>query len=172
MMSDTMRLAQDGDTECGCVLSADEKYRYVLWRIWDDAAPKWMFALLNPSTATEEESDPTITRLVERAKRGGAGGIVVVNTAAIRETNSDKATRDPDAIGPHNHFWVKNMLKNCERVIVGWGPKAARYRGGEKLMQIFEEEGVSVYALKINKDGSPAHPLYIGYDVPLINYPG
>jgi hypothetical protein len=170
MMTDTVRLAKDGDVECGCVLSADEKYRYVLWRIWDDTKPKWMFALLNPSTATEAETDPTITRQIERAKRGGAGGIIVVNTAAIRETDSDKACRDAEPIGPHNHFWVKNMLPQCETVVAGWGPKAARYNGGEKLMQLFDEEGVAVYALKINKDGSPGHPLYIGYDAPLIPY--
>lgn len=170
MMTDIMKVAQDGDTECGCVLSADEKYRYVLWRIWDDTKPKWMFALLNPSTATEAENDPTITRQIERAKRAGAGGIIVVNAGAIRETDSDKAVRDADPIGPHNHFWVKGMLTQVETVVVGWGPKAARFKGGEKLMQLFEEEGVTVHALKINKDGSPAHPLYIGYDAPLIEY--
>ncbi len=170
MMTDIMRVVHDGDAECGCVLSADEKYRYVLWRVWDDTKPKWMFAMLNPSKATETETDPTITRQIERAKRAGAGGIIVVNTAAIRETDSEKATRDPEPIGPHNHFWVKSMLTQADKVIAGWGPKAARFKGGEKLMQLFQEAGVEVHALKVNKDGSPAHPLYIAYDAPLIPY--
>lgn len=170
MMTDSMRLARDGEVECGCVLSECEKYRYVLWRIWDDTKPKWMFVLLNPSKATEAVDDPTVTRQIERAKRGGAGGIIIVNTAAIRETDSDIATRDPEPIGPHNHFWIKNMLPQCDTVIAGWGPKAARFAGGDKVMRLFEEEGVTVYALKVNKDGSPAHPLYIAYDAELIPY--
>jgi len=38
--------------ECGAVFSPCEKYRYVLWRTWDDTLPKVVFIGLNPSTAT------------------------------------------------------------------------------------------------------------------------
>ena len=37
------------------------KYRYLLWRIWDENLPQVTFVMLNPSTAGagEEENDPT-----------------------------------------------------------------------------------------------------------------
>lgn len=169
-MTDTKHISHKDGIEYGCVLSSCETFRYVLWRIWDDSKPLWMFVLLNPSKATHEEDDPTITRQMKRARDGGAGGIVVVNTGAIRETNSDLATSATDPIGPHNIFWIKEMIPKCEKHIAGWGPKASKFKGDRIVKAIFREANVPLYALTINKDGSPKHPLYIGYDQPLLEY--
>lgn len=171
MMTDTKHITIKNGVEYGCILSADEKYRYVLWRIWDEDKPLWMFVLLNPSTATHETDDPTVLRQMARAKQGGAGGIVIVNTGAIRETDSEKACMDSDPIGPHNVFWIKQMINKCDKHIAGWGPKASRFKGDVLVKTIFREEGVTLQALHINKDGSPKHPLYIGYDQELVEYP-
>ncbi len=171
MMSDNKFVSVIDETEYGCILSSCEKYRYVLWRIWDESKPKWMFVLLNPSKATHEQDDPTITRLVKRAKMNGAGGIVVVNSGAIRQTDSDLAVQDEDPVGPHNAFWIEQMIPQCDKHIAGWGPKASLFKGERLTKAMFIKAGVPLYALKINKDGSPGHPLYIGYDKPLIDYP-
>jgi hypothetical protein len=149
----------------GCVLSGCGLYRYALWRLWEPARPLWMMALLNPSTATEEEDDATITRCCVRARRGGAGGLVVVNAGAIRETDSDEACAAPDPIGPDNAAWVRALIPTCSLHIAGWGPKAARFGGDALMLDIFKESGVRLMALIRNRDGSPRHPLYIGYDV-------
>ena len=45
--------------------SACRKYRYALWRNWDESKPSAMIIGLNPSTADENENDPTITRCHE-----------------------------------------------------------------------------------------------------------
>ena len=156
--------------EYGCVLSSCEKYRYVLWRIWDDTKPRWMFVLLNPSTADHETDDATITRQIIRAKMHGAGGIVVLNTGAIRETHSEKLKNYEDPIGPHNIFWIKQMIPECDIHIAGWGPKANLFKGGEIVKAIFKEMDIPLRALEINRDGSPKHPLYIGYTKPLLDY--
>jgi hypothetical protein len=149
----------------GCVLSTCGTYRYALWRIWDASKPLWMMALLNPSTATEENDDPTIVRCVTRASRAGAGGLVVVNCGAIRETDSEKARRAPDPIGPHNDAWIRALIPTCSMHIAGWGPKA-RLFGGEKLLRrAFQESGTRLHALQVNNDGSPRHPLYVRYSI-------
>ncbi len=44
----------------GAIISDDKKYRYQLWRIWDDSKPKILWIMLNPSTADESIDDPTI----------------------------------------------------------------------------------------------------------------
>lgn len=120
-------------------------------------------ALLNPSTATEELDDPTIKRCIVRAQRGGAGGLIVVNAGAIRETNADKACRASEPIGPDNEAWIRALIPSCAVHIGGWGPKAARFGGDRLLRKIFCEMGVQLFALKVNKDGSPGHPLYLSY---------
>ena len=38
--------------------SACRKYRYALWRNWDESKPYAMIIGLNPSTADENENDP------------------------------------------------------------------------------------------------------------------
>lgn len=148
----------------GCVLSDCNRYRYALWRIWDAARPMWMMILLNPSTATEEETDPTITRCIVRARRGGAGGIVVVNTGAIRETDAKKACRAADPIGPDNEQWIAALIPTCAVHIAGWGPQASRFGGDRTVLDLFQNAEVPLYALQLNKDGSPRHPLYVAYD--------
>src|ERR1044072_3523405 len=134
----------------GCVLSTCGAYRYALWRIWDEATPLWMMALLNPSPATEAEDDPTIARCCLRAHRGGAGGLVVVNSGAIRATDSNHACAAPDPIGPHNSAWVRALIPTCSQHIAGWGPKAAIFGGDLLLREIFMERGVPLHALAIN----------------------
>lgn len=154
----------------GCVLSECQVYRYALWRIWDSTKPFWMMVLLNPSTATEEQNDPTIARCCVRAQQGRAGGLVVVNSGAIRETNSDNACGAPDPIGPHNRLWVRALIPTCSTHIAGWGPKAARFGGDRVIREIFEESKVVLYALRVNRDGSPRHPLYISYDAQPVEF--
>jgi hypothetical protein len=154
----------------GCVLSTCGKYRYALWRIWDPSKPLWMMALLNPSTATEEQDDPTIIRCRTRAHRSGAGGLVVVNCGAIRETDPNKACTATDPIGPHNQAWVRALIPTCAMHIAGWGPNAARFGGDKLIRETFGESGTPLLALQINRDGSPRHPLYIGYGVTPVAY--
>lgn len=157
-----IRQSLDGSVS-GCVLSTCGLYRYALWRIWEETLPLWMMALLNPSTATEEADDATITRSVRRAQQGGAGGLVVVNAGAIRETDPDKACAATDPIGPHNAAWVKALIPSCALHIAGWGPKASLFGGDRILECIFAEAGAQLHALKLTKDGFPQHPLYISY---------
>jgi hypothetical protein len=149
----------------GCVLSECGTYRYALWRIWDSSKPLWMMALLNPSTATEEADDPTIKRCCVRAQRGGAGGLVVVNSGAIRETDPRKACSAADPIGPYNEAWVRALIPTCQTHIAGWGPQARIFGGDELMRRVFKEEDVQLYALMCNADGSPRHPLYIPYNI-------
>lgn len=148
----------------GCVLSECGAYRYALWRIWNQAKPFWMWILLNPSKATEELDDPTIARCVVRAQRGGAGGLVVVNAGAIRETDAGKACRAADPIGPANSDWIRALAPACQLHIAGWGPLASRFGGDRLAVALFRGLGLPLHALKLNKDGSPAHPLYLSYD--------
>ena len=66
--------------------SACRKYRYALWRNWDGSKPYAMIIGLNPSTADENENDPTITRCINFAKSWGYGGVCVTNLFAYCAT--------------------------------------------------------------------------------------
>jgi hypothetical protein len=154
----------DGE-QWGAVYSLDEVYRYVLWIVWDITLPLWMFSLLNPSTATEFKLDPTLTRCRTRAERGGAGGMLITNAGAVRETKSNLAVKHADPIGIHNELWLRMCVPLCDRHIVGCGPLAKKFGGDRLYTRVFQQAGVPLLALKVTADGSPGHPLYVGYDV-------
>jgi hypothetical protein len=159
---------KDGE-EAGAVYSLPvanvSKYRYVLWRIWDYTLPVWLYCMLNPSTATELKLDPTLKRQRQRAINGGAGGMVVTNSGAIRETKSKIAIRDIDPIGPYNEWWIRHIAPTCDMHIAGWGPMAKKFGGDQLVARALGEAGVQLHRLELSKGGFPKHPLYTSYAV-------
>ena len=61
-----------GDAVSEAVYSDCERYRYLLTRVWGPG-PKALFVMLNPSTATEVQNDPTVERCERRARALGYG---------------------------------------------------------------------------------------------------
>ena len=62
-----------GDAPSVAVYSQCELYRYTLTRTWDAHGQKVLFVMLNPSTATEIQNDPTVERCERRARALGFG---------------------------------------------------------------------------------------------------
>lgn len=161
-----------------CVWSPPEPdgrhlYRYRLVIVWDSALPMLVVVFLNPSTADEEINDPTVTRTIERARRMGCGGLVVLNAFAWRETDRLKMLKVADPVGPMNDFNIRDQLVQAKAqgwpVIVGWGNEGCHRDRHLEIHKIFDDVGLQAMCLRVNKlTGQPGHPLYIGYDQPLI----
>ena len=86
-------------------LSECRKYRFALWRTWDDSKPYVMFVGLNPSTADETTDDPTLTRCINYAKSWGFGGVCMANIFAYRATEPSDMKAATDPIGSENNDW-------------------------------------------------------------------
>jgi len=54
--------------QTAAALSPCRKYRFALWRIWDETRPYALVIGLNPSTTDEKKDDPTIRRCVQFAR--------------------------------------------------------------------------------------------------------
>lgn len=156
-----------GDKFSGAIFSDCERYRYRLWRVWDESKPKVCFVMLNPSTADENVLDPTVTRCKKRAEALGFGGMDVVNIFALRSTDP-KALYDADDPGGNviNSVEIYIAAKASEKVICGWGAHGKfRGRGRHIAEQLRERFPEKTHYLKLNADGSPAHPLYLPYSL-------
>lgn len=75
-----------------------------------------MFVLLNPSTATAEEDDPTIERCIGYAIKWEYSNLEVVNLFAFRVTAPDDLyVQTKSIVGPKNDYYIKNLLKRADK---------------------------------------------------------
>lgn len=145
----------------------DERYRYLLWRRWDDAPPV-LFVMLNPSTADAEQDDPTIRRCIGFARRWGAGGIRVVNLYPWRATRPCDLPRGPEVFGElplgheHNARAIDGALDGVGRVVAAWGANPGPWPSQPSVIAAqVRAAGHDFYALGVTKNGQPRHPLYM-----------
>lgn len=148
------------------------KYRYALWRVWGDPFNLCVFVMLNPSTATHEEDDPTIRRCGAFAKLWGYGGLAVVNLFAFRSTLPAALKEVVDPIGPANTLIISRYARVAKRLVVAWGTDGGLRDRDRQVCTILAAQGTQTVALKLTADGFPNHPLYIPANAQPIIYPG
>lgn len=149
----------------GATFSPCQRYRYALWRIWDGSRPPAMFLMLNPSTADDTKNDPTVERCQRRALEMGYGGLRVANIFAFRSTDPDALYAEDDPVGPENDAAILDAAKTSGIVICAWGGHGAHLDRGRQVLAMLRETGIRPHYLELNQDGTPRHPLYVGYDV-------
>ncbi len=155
-----------GNETAGAVFSNCEKYRYRLWRVWDTTKPKICFVMLNPSTADENQLDPTVSRCKKRAEMLGYGGFEVVNIFALRSTDPKGLYELFNPEGNDNNAAIYDAVQESEIAICAWGTHGKLEKRGASicsLLRCFFPK--KIHYLKLNADGSPAHPLYLPYSL-------
>ena len=157
-----------------CAFSADRRYRYTLdHRLPELAAgPRQsrlvMWIGLNPSTADENQLDPTLRRIAAFSRREGFGGFVMTNLFAFRATRPADMMAAPEPVGPDNDRFLARTARRCELVVAAWGAhgdfgdRAARVR---RLLR-----GARIVHLGCTQGGHPRHPLYVRGTTPLTPY--
>jgi len=149
------------------ILSEDGRYRYQLHRKvqsplrWNRSA---LFVMLNPSTADADLIDPTLATCLLFAREWGCSDLWLGNLFAYRSTDWKACQRDPDPVGPENDAHLVEMAQKAEILLCAWGAHARaihpmRARHVAKLLHAATDK--PLFALDINKDGSPRHPLYV-----------
>lgn len=143
----------------GATISSCGRYRYSLFRRWNDDAPTSVWIMLNPSTADGTLDDPTIRRVVGYAKAWGDGGIIVVNLFGLRATSPKKIREPGDPIGAGNDGHLQKLFAYDRRIIAAWGRDGCYLDRDLEVMRLLG--GRTVECLGITKDGHPWHPLYL-----------
>lgn len=154
-----------GDAASRAVYSDCEQYRYSLTRIWDPAGERALFIMLNPSTATEVQNDPTVERCERRSRALGFGAFRVLNIFAYRATDPRDMKRADDPVGPDNDAALLDGLAWGDRVVCAWGTHGAHQGRGAAVEALLRRTGRELLHLGLSKAGHPKHPLYIGYAV-------
>jgi hypothetical protein len=147
------------NSDSGATFSPCRRWRYLLWRRWDEKKPAANFLMLNPSTADEVKLDPTCSRARDYAERWGYGALIVTNVFGWRATDPDdmKAAKDP--VGPGNDEAIVKAASESAIVVCAWGNHGAFLERSSRVRSLLK--GQKLHALRINANGEPAHPLYL-----------
>lgn len=178
----TMQTDLFDNNASGAEFSSCRKYRYKLWRRWDESKGMVMFIGLNPSTANETEVDATIRRVIGFAKRWGYGGVYMLNCFPLVSTDPaglelpGKMPDEPSRLSfplrelEANDFAMVEAGKSCELIVCAWGSfDVVKRLGRDKaIFELFKDR--NTFALQVNKNGSPKHPLYCASDLVLTLY--
>lgn len=169
----------------GAVISADQRYRYVLWRTWDPTLPRATYCMLNPSTADAMLDDMTIKKCCTIAGNHGYGAIDVINLFAYRATQPDDLITASggnglnwlNITGPDNSLWWTDIIAGSSVFIAAWGtwhdnvPAYARPPRGNpvNVARLFD---VPVKCLGLTAGGAPKHPCRLANATELVPYDG
>ena len=151
-----------GDARSEAVYSDCERYRYLLTRAWGEG-PRALFVMLNPSTATERQNDPTVERCERRARALGFGAFRVTNIFAFRATDPRLMRAEADPIGAENDAAILGSLPWADTVICAWGNHGLHMDRGAHVESLLRRSGSSLFHLGLTGQGQPRHPLYVGY---------
>lgn len=146
-----------------CIFSPCRTWRYALRHTWadspDDRERSIVWIGLNPSTADENQLDPTLRRIRNYSRDWGFNTFHMLNLFAFRATDPRAMRRAPDPVGPDNDRWMLETARHADRIICAWG-RHGRHLGRDAavlaLLQDFPLE-----CLDRTKDGMPRHPLYL-----------
>jgi len=101
-------------TESSAHFSESMKYRYALNRSWKSPHKKLLvFALLNPSKATEIETDGTVTRCETGARSGAYRGVTVLSLFAFRTTDPDEMKAHEEPVGGYANTQFLQVALAC-----------------------------------------------------------
>jgi hypothetical protein len=119
--------------------------------------------MLNPSTATEVQNDPTVERCERRARTLGFGGFRVTNIFAWRDTDPKKMRAAAEPIGAENDAMIAQSCDWADQIIAAWGAHGEHLQRGVAMEALLRDMELPVFHLGLTKAGHPKHPLYIAY---------
>lgn len=158
----------------GAILDETRKYRYRLWRDCGEGVGTCAFIMLNPSTADENENDPTIRKCMKYARTWGYARLVVVNLFAFRATEPKELEKIKDrekAVGRDNDAFIDEIFTGedwkADMVIAAWGGHGKHLDRDWAVLNRVKQAKLPLHYLKLATTvrKSPYHPLYLKDDL-------
>jgi hypothetical protein len=154
----------------GAIISECRRYRYLLWRRWSKGLPMVVIGL-NPSTADDNNDDPTSRRLIRFAKEYGFCGLDLVNLFAFRATKPKALSDVEDPVGQDNDKRILETCNSTNTIVAAWGNGGTLFGRDGDVMKLLNENGIDLKCFGKTNTGCPKHPLYLAARTRLVDYP-
>lgn len=145
----------------GATFDRTGKYRYRLWRTWNDRLPNAAIVMLNPSAANQSVDDPTIRSCIRIAGALSFGGIEVVNLFAYCTAHPRQLRNVRAPIGKENDRYITEACASSASVIVAWGNYGDWLNRDEEVIALLNEYSWLPFCFGTTNRGEPRHPLYL-----------
>lgn len=155
-------------SKSGAVFVDGRRHRLYLWRRWDPTGTMAMFIGLNPSTANEEQNDPTVRRCIEFAKRWGYGGMFMCNAFTLVSTDPKGLEADPEPLLRGANLALRVLRQRSAVAVAAWGNLIEKVRAGKAQTERLRRELAPLHCFGTTKLGHPRHPLYLAYSTELV----
>jgi hypothetical protein len=125
---------------------------------------------INPSTASAEKNDTTISIVEHIAQMRGKDGYIMLNIYPMRATELDsKYPKEADeALLEQNLRYISERIKQGDEVIAAWGTHICDHDYFLKTLihinEVIKAKSAKWICLKKTKDGHPHHPTRLAYD--------
>lgn len=139
------------------VFNKEHTERYILEKRWAKGDKIFLAFLMNPSKASFDTSDKTVTQMIELAKKHQCDALHVINISSFIDDDSTKLVTNGFHITETNRLFIKEAFETAHMVFVGWG------LDGQKIMNknlaeqsdiryLFEQVADKLYAYGVVED--------------------
>ena len=147
--------------------NSDNTARFVLGK----KGEKPLFAIgLNPSTADDENSDPTMRKIEGFANENGFDSVIMLNLYPLRATNPHalpKATECDEELLIRNVQEISKVVPNNATILVCWGSnintRTYLRRSLSLIAKELETKNCNYVAIALTVCEDPKHPSRIAY---------
>ena len=150
-----------------CEFSPCRTWRYTLRHTWaglfDGGERAIVWIGLNPSTADENQLDPTLRRIRGYSTAWGYNTFYMLNLFAYRATDPQAMRRAADPVGPENDRWILETAAKADLVMCAWGRHGLFLDRQRHMLALLD--GFNLQCLEKTADGIPKHPLYLKGDL-------
>ena len=150
------------------IYEGDENYRYCLGNKGENV----LFCVaINPSSADEKNSDPTMNSLINIANKKGFDGCVMLNPSPHRSPYPKDIPNDSDAKVEKNICIINKLFesKMGDTVLCGWGEKIFSapqwYKNSlKRIIDLAKNNNIKFVCIEENDSGAPTSISYLNRD--------
>lgn len=152
------------------VFSENEKYRYMLSKVWDENKPKAVMIGINPSKATHLKGDNTATNAMNYFIDNGYGTMIIVNLFAFMSTKIEGLSKREKLYEDLNNDYIKKACEEADMVLVAWGYGKEHSDRKQEVVKILNQYRHKVKCFKTKANKKPCHLRVICEDWEIVGF--
>lgn len=128
--------------------------RYILEKRWRNGGKVFLAFMMNPSSASESASDPTVNQMISLAQDNDCDALQVVNVSCIIDGKSKNLSAADFIMHQINKEFIEKSMEHASIVFISWGIKGQQginnwLESGIEASEIFKKAKSKLHAYEV-----------------------